>query len=188
MSHEHHNWHIGKDPPLIRPHSLAKHRVLRAYLERYVSVLTANVRRRELKLTLVDGFAGGGRYLDNRTKEERPGSPLIMLAAMRTAAKCANEIRSNPFNLDVEYFFIEEKPEALNYLRNVISESEYKEFVDIESTYSKENSRLTLLLFLTTSRSEGGDLFLSLISLAIAMFHLQHFAKYSRNWRMLRLS
>jgi three-Cys-motif partner protein len=92
-------------------------------------VLTANVRRRELKLTLVDGFAGGGRYLDNRTKEERPGSPLIMLEAMRTAAKSANEIRSNPFNLDVEYFFIEEKPEALEYLRNVISESEYKEFV-----------------------------------------------------------
>jgi three-Cys-motif partner protein len=85
MGHENHLWRIGSPPPLIRPHSLAKHRVLRAYLEKYVSVLTANPKQETMRLTLVDGFAGGGKYLDSRTKEERPGSPLIMLEAMKAA-------------------------------------------------------------------------------------------------------
>ena len=73
MGSEHHHWQIGNSPPEIRPHSLAKHRVLRGYLERYVSVLTVKPAQETLRLTLVDGFAGGGRYLDSRTKEERPG-------------------------------------------------------------------------------------------------------------------
>ena len=67
MTHEHHHWRIGEDPPLIRPHSLAKHRVLQAYLESYVATLTKNPRQDRLRLTLVDGFAGGGRYLDQGT-------------------------------------------------------------------------------------------------------------------------
>lgn len=126
MSRDHHDWQIGKKPPLIRPHSLAKHRVLKAYLERYVSILTANPRQEQFRLTLIDGFAGGGRYLDGRTKEERPGSPLIMLEAMKQAACDAQELRSKPFLLDVQYIFVEKDPEALEYLRTVIKESEFE--------------------------------------------------------------
>lgn len=129
MSHEHHDWQIGKDPPLIRPHSLAKHRVLRAYLERYVSVLTANPRQEQFRVTLVDGFAGGGRYLDCRSKEDRPGSPLIMLKAMDQAAEDAQRKRSKPFHLDVQYIFVEKDPEALDYLCNVLNDSKYAQLV-----------------------------------------------------------
>lgn len=125
MSHEHHNWKLGNDPPLIRPHSLAKHRVLRSYLERYVSVLTSNPRQEQLRLTLIDGFAGGGRYLDSRTKEERSGSPLIMLEAMELAAEEAQKIRNKPFNLDVQYIFIEKDRESLDYLQQVLADSKY---------------------------------------------------------------
>src|SRR5438552_4194135 len=107
MTSDCHSWSIGKDPPLIRPHSLAKHRVLKSYLERYVAVLTSNPRSEQLRLTLIDGFAGGGIYLDSRSKEERPGSPLIMLEAMQSAAVAAQQARSKDFHLDVEYFFIE---------------------------------------------------------------------------------
>lgn len=125
MSRAHHDWQIGKAPPLIRPHSLAKHRVLRSYLERYVSVLTANPRQDQLRLTLVDGFAGGGKYLDSRTKEDRPGSPLIMLEAMEQAAEEAQKGRKKPFHLDVQYIFVEKDPEALTYLRQVLSDSRF---------------------------------------------------------------
>lgn len=125
MSHEHHDWKLGSDPPLIRPHSQAKHRVLRAYLERYVSVLTARIQQDSFRLTLIDGFAGGGRYLDSRTKEERPGSPLIMLEAMEQAAENAQKIRTKPFNLDVQYIFIEKDREALDYLQHVLAESKF---------------------------------------------------------------
>lgn len=130
MGREHHKWQIGKLPPLIRPHSLAKHRVLRQYLERYVSVLTRNVRQEQFRLTLVDGFSGGGRYLDSRTKEERPGSPLIMLEAMRDAARQAQQRRSKDFHLDVQYVFVEKEGDALEHLRRVISESEYRSLLD----------------------------------------------------------
>lgn len=130
MGRENHDWQVGKSPPLIRPHSLAKHRVLRAYLEKYVSVLTANPRQEQLRLTLVDGFAGGGLYLDSRTKEERPGSPLIMLEAMHHAGKEAQRVRDKPFNLDVEYFFVEKDPEAIEYLRTVLANSAYAKLVD----------------------------------------------------------
>ena len=64
MSDDHHTWAVGGTLPTIRPHSLAKHWLVESYLERYVSVLTANPAWDQFHLTLVDGFAGGGLYLD----------------------------------------------------------------------------------------------------------------------------
>jgi three-Cys-motif partner protein len=90
-SHEKFEWRIGSEPPLIETHSLAKHRVLKSYLERYVSVLTSNPRQDVLRLSLIDGFAGGGLFIDARTKEDRPGSPLIMLQAMKEAEAAAQK-------------------------------------------------------------------------------------------------
>lgn len=131
MAHEHHTWRVGADPPTIRPHSLAKHRVLGSYLRRYVEVLTANPRQDLFKLTLVDGFSGGGAYLDERTREERPGSPLIMLEAMAEALARARAWRSKkPFHLDVRYIFVEKSREALAYLRDRIEKSEHRRLLN----------------------------------------------------------
>ena len=126
MGHKNHLWRFGGELPHIRPHSVAKHRVLRAYLERYVSVLTRNPAQDKLRLNLIDGFAGGGLYLDSRTKEQRLGSPLLMLEAMKTAEEEAQKDRKNPFCLDVEYFFIEKDAEALTHLQKVLDESEHR--------------------------------------------------------------
>ncbi|MGE3243832.1 MAG: three-Cys-motif partner protein TcmP [Pirellulales bacterium] len=104
---------------------MAKHRVLRAYLERYVSVLTSRPEQDHFRLTLVDGFAGGGRYLDERTNEERPGSPLIMLEAMRAAHAIAQERRSKPFKLDVRYFFVEKRRDSFEFLSKTLKDSQY---------------------------------------------------------------
>lgn len=60
MARDNHQWIPGAEPPEIRPHSQAKHRVIDAYLRRYVEVLTGDVRIPEFYLTLVDGFSGGG--------------------------------------------------------------------------------------------------------------------------------
>lgn len=125
MGHKNHIWKVDHAPPTIGAHSLAKHRVLRSYLERYVSVLTSDPRQDQFRLTLVDGFAGGGIYLDSRTKEERPGSPLIMLQAMRVAQDAAQELRSKPFNLDVRYFFVEKRRQSFEFLTKAIGDSEF---------------------------------------------------------------
>lgn len=122
---EHHTWKLGSPAPFIRPHSEAKHRVIRAYLERYVEVLTANPAQDHFRLTLVDGFAGGGRYLSVRNNEERAGSPLLMLEAMKTAQEHAQNKRTKPFHLDVDYFFIEKDLDAYEYLLQTLRESEF---------------------------------------------------------------
>jgi three-Cys-motif partner protein len=53
-----------------------------------------------------------------------------MLEAMDVAAARAREKRSKPFNLDVDYFFIEKKHESFEYLREVLSESKYRKLLD----------------------------------------------------------
>jgi len=117
MRYEHHTWKIGKNPPIIRPHSLAKHRVLEAYLSKYISVVGANLKIDRLRLSLVDGFAGGGKYIHFETKNERIGSPFIMLDTMKAAQQNAQDLRSKPFNLDVDYFFVEKDHDAFEYLK-----------------------------------------------------------------------
>ena len=125
MTPENHRWTPGGEPPRIRPHSLARHRVIDAYLRRYVEVLTQDPRIPEFRLTLVDGFSGGGVYRDWQTGERRNGSPLIMLNAMRDAAADAQKDRQKSFNLDVEYFFIEKAFDAFSVLQTTLDESEF---------------------------------------------------------------
>ncbi len=129
MSKENHDWRPGEPAPFIRAHSQVKHRILDEYLQRYVATLTANPRRPQLRLTVVDGFAGGGCYRDEITHEFRPGSPLITLAAMKSASIAAQNSRTNGFNLDVEYFFVEKKRAAFEYLTSTLRDSEFRDCV-----------------------------------------------------------
>jgi three-Cys-motif partner protein len=87
--------------------------------------LTANPRQDNLRLTLVDGFAGGGKYLDSRTGEEYSGSPFIMLEAMEKAAEEAQKCRKKPFHLEVQYFFLEKDPDAFAYLSQELGKSRF---------------------------------------------------------------
>ncbi|MCA9109522.1 MAG: three-Cys-motif partner protein TcmP [Planctomycetaceae bacterium] len=129
VSKGHHLWIPGQAPPEIRPHSLAKHRIIERYLKRYVEVLTSNLRIPEFRLTLVDGFAGGGAYWDPSVGEERPGSPILMLRAMQEAAQLAQQYRHKEFFLSVEYFFVEKTPDSFKFLQQTIRNSE---FCDLE--------------------------------------------------------
>ena len=71
------SWHSDEPPPSIEAHSKAKLDVLRRYLRAYFDRLNVNPQREEFKLDLVDGFAGGGTFLDG--DEMVSGTPLIML-------------------------------------------------------------------------------------------------------------
>src|ERR1039458_2529045 len=71
----------------LEPHTAAKHRVLRAYLDAWIPVMAQQALRvhrlstEPPRLLLVDGFAGPGRYATGE-----PGSPLIMLEALLSHA------------------------------------------------------------------------------------------------------
>ena len=88
----------------------------------------------QFRLTLVDGFAGGGMYRDAITKEDRFGSPLLMLRAMRDANLAANNARKKEFKLDIEYFFIEKDRGAFEHLKTTLQGSEFRSVVEANAT------------------------------------------------------
>src|SRR5262245_40003669 len=106
---------------------MAKHRVIAKYLSRYIDTLTSNPRIPAFKLTLVDGFAGGGLYLNERTKEVHFGSPLLMLKTMRESAALVQGRRSKAFDLDVEYHFVESSPAHFPCLKQNLEKSEFSD-------------------------------------------------------------
>lgn len=109
----------------IAQHSIAKHRVLKAYLAKYFEVLLGG-RRDEFKLTLIDGFAGGGMYYHEDTREIVRGSPLIFLDAVREAEFLVNRDRTHRVRFDVSHFFIEAAHPAYLHLLKVLEEDGHR--------------------------------------------------------------
>ncbi|MEW6678542.1 MAG: three-Cys-motif partner protein TcmP [Pseudomonadota bacterium] len=120
MSRKPYNWKNG--PDLIQPHSIAKHRILQSYLAAYFQTLVSSPNQDVLRLTLVDGFAGGGQYVHSDTGELVKGSPFIFLDATREADFLINQGRRKPVDLKVDYFFIEADRYAHAHLDKVLRE------------------------------------------------------------------
>ena len=116
------HYHLGQhgQAPVIKSHSLAKHKVLRSYLQSYFKTLTLAPAQEVLKLTLVDGFAGWGTYTHDITGKDVPGSPRIMLETVEEASKAINDDRCKPLTFDVTYFFVEKDSGAYAYLETQI--------------------------------------------------------------------
>lgn len=123
MALKHYNWKNG--PDAIQQHSIAKHRILQSYLAAYFKTLVSSPNQDELRLTLVDGFAGGGLYYHNHTKELIKGSPFVCLNATREAEFLLNQGRRKPLKLDVSYFFIEANRDASLHLDKTLRENGY---------------------------------------------------------------
>ena len=112
------DWRIGKAPPVLGQHSAVKHRIFDRYIEAYIRTLTRTVRQREIRLTIVDGFCGGGLYsLDG---QEVDGSPLRMLASVeRIEAELAAQ-RTNGFDIRADFVFVDSKPRHIDFLREAL--------------------------------------------------------------------
>lgn len=94
------------------PHTLAKHKILREYLKRWLPILSNQSRRLGIvndRLLYVDGFAGAGEYSDNI-----PGSPLV---AIQTALE-----HSRDFPAPVHIKFIEKRRDRVEHLRRLINQ------------------------------------------------------------------
>ena len=63
MARKPYQWPADGKPAVIQQHSVAKHDVLRAYLIDYIQTLVVSPQQDQLRLTVVDGFAGGGIYV-----------------------------------------------------------------------------------------------------------------------------
>lgn len=118
MSKKHYKWAPGEKPPPIQQHSIAKHDILSAYLVDYFQTLIASPRQDRFKLTLVDGFAGGGVFRHAGTGAEILGSPFVMMNAVEEASFLVNQNRPKPVHFDVDYFFIEANAGAFQVLQH----------------------------------------------------------------------
>lgn len=101
------------DPDQLDDHSAAKHAILRAYVRRYIQVLTKHRQQRGLTLTVVDGFAGGNLYRRNGLIV--PGSPGLFLDTVRTVEDELARERPHGFAINAVFYFIERgrRPRAL---------------------------------------------------------------------------
>src|SRR3984893_3534731 len=128
MTKKHYDWKIGEAPPKIGPHSLAKHRILRRYIERYIEIVTATSWQEQLSITFVDGYAGGGRYESGR--ETIVGSPLIFLEAVAAAEAKLNATRPKGFRINATYIFVDQNPAHTEFLRAEIQNSSFSAELD----------------------------------------------------------
>lgn len=124
MAVKHYDWKLGEALPHIGAHSLAKHRILRRYIERYIEIVTATSFQEQLNITFVDGYSGGGRYAIGR--DVVPGSPLIILEAVAAAEAKLNATRPKGFRINAEYIFVDQNPAHVEFLRAEISASPFK--------------------------------------------------------------
>ncbi len=91
-----------------KPHTAAKHRILRKYLEAWMPILASKHRR----IVYIDGFAGPGEYLGGE-----PASPFI---ALEVARKHVNEGRIKS-NVQIVFGFIEERKDRYEHLCSIVS-------------------------------------------------------------------
>lgn len=122
----HYDWIWGNPPPQLKRHSEVKHALLRNYLIDYFLTLVSLPQQDKIQLTIVDGFCGGGLYR-NESGLEVPGSPLVILEAIREAEALVNmrQERRKPVQIDVELICIDDCSYALNYLHHVLENRGY---------------------------------------------------------------
>ena len=113
-------WHLDDPPPRIEPHSKAKLRVLQRYLRAYFDRLNVNPNREQFKLDLIDGFAGGGTFLDGDA--HLSGTPLIMLEEAAAASERLNRNRNKPLQIDCKFYFVDKEVAHIDHLRKILRE------------------------------------------------------------------
>ena len=123
MSTNHYNWTSSNELPKLLRHSEVKHALLRDYLVAYFLTLVSSPNQDRIRLTVVDGFCGGGRYI-NQAGLVVPGSPIVILKAIEEAQALVlhSQQRRKPIEFDVELICIDQDPAAIIRLRAVLEE------------------------------------------------------------------
>jgi three-Cys-motif partner protein len=156
MPKSHYGWELGSALPTIGSHSLAKHRIVRKYVERYIEILTALSWQEQLNITFVDGYAGGGRYAFGA--DTVPGSPLILLQAVAEAEARLNSSRVKGFCINAEFIFIDNDPKHIEFLRSEILQSPFSDQLDktIRIWQGDFNEKVGDAIAVAKSRSRKG--------------------------------
>lgn len=113
----------------IEPHTLAKHEILKKYLNAWIPILTKNNKR----VIFIDGFAGPGEY-----KGGELGSPVLVL---NTALKSNIDK-----NTEVIFIFIEDKKKRCCFLENKLKDIKLPDNIKYECVYGHFSEEITKIL------------------------------------------
>jgi three-Cys-motif partner protein len=118
---EKYTWKIGEEVPKIDDHSIVKLDIISEYIEIYLEFLSKNFHTSSLKLTLVDGFSGGGIY-----QNDIFGSPIRLRQAVEKSTQIIKFKREQngykPISFDIDFKFIEKNKNSFLYLKKTLNE------------------------------------------------------------------
>ncbi|MBD1931841.1 MULTISPECIES: three-Cys-motif partner protein TcmP [Cyanophyceae] len=116
----------GSELPTIPLYAKTKHLVLQEYVKNWIEVLCGHGRHGVKKVTLVDGFCGGGMYKDGEQLWE--GSAIRMIRMVEEGLK--NVQQRKPWHqLDAEYIFIDNNKEHTSCLELQIKKAGLEEYL-----------------------------------------------------------
>lgn len=121
-------WKIGSALPNIEAHTERKLEVINQYLDVYFDTVTANRRMEVLRITIVDGFCGGGSY--KKGNEIVFGSPMVILHAVERARLRVNATRHKPLAIDARFYFSDANRLHIAALREEIQKSPFASQLD----------------------------------------------------------
>ena len=125
MPRKHYDWKDG--PASLKQHSVAKHELLRSYLAVYFPTLVSSPNQDELRLMIVDGFAGGGLYHHESSGQLMVGSPFICLEAAKEAEAVINLSRAKKVAFNVDFVFVEQDANAAKFLEMALRARHYEQ-------------------------------------------------------------
>jgi three-Cys-motif partner protein len=114
--------------PNIEPHTKIKHLLVSGYLEDWVETIVGRCKFATEKITIVDGFCGGGIYRDENGNPWQ-GSPLRIIQAVESSwEKVQHE---KPYQkLDIAYRFVDARIEHTTCLENQIRAAGFGSLID----------------------------------------------------------
>jgi three-Cys-motif partner protein len=98
-------------PWQVEPHTLAKHEIIRKYVNAWVPIMSL---ARNRKIGIIDGFSGPGECLD-KNGAVLDGSPLIMLRALLDHPQREKMLAQTEFL----YLFVDTDPRCKTHLEEV---------------------------------------------------------------------
>lgn len=121
-------WKLGEPLPGIEAHTERKLEVIEQYLDVYFDTVTTNRHMDVLRITIVDGFCGGGYY--QKGSETRYGSPFALLNAVDRAETRINAERRKPLKIAAHFHFSDANPCHMAALRDELRRSRFASKVD----------------------------------------------------------
>ncbi len=137
MADDKYHWRIGSPPPLIDRHSQTKHAIVEEYVRQYILTLMAPAHIPELRLSIIDGFCGGGCY-QTEDGDLADGSPTLIMRAVKEARFYLNRRRRIPRHINVDYYFVDILPDTTHYLRHWLGAKLDENAIELEDYQKSE--------------------------------------------------